>query len=244
MPEIETPVAPAPVAEPVAPVQEPTVTPSSEPAKPAEPTNEPTKEPSSSAQPTGNGQVDNPLFSAYQQFDALLEENPELTQEIERAVQTFAQKKKGGANAQQNAQNNQPNQGGQGSQNSEVTALRDEIRLKDYLSEFTRLAQSANIPQEALQDAFEGTVAEVLKFEANPLGNFNLAHAKKGFESWVAKQERINKSFNSRYAAQKEKDNVPPSGAGAAPIKQQPELTDPQGRRDYIANGLRAAFNT
>ncbi len=185
-----------------------------------------------------------PQLQSYAEFEKVLESDKEIADAIASAIQGIADKRKGGGAAPAKPADQQvvtpPAGGGTGDQVTAVE-LRNEIRFGNYVNEFVAVAKAAGVTEELAQEAFDGTVAEILKLNKDPLSNFDISVVKKGFDAWNARVDKLVKAKNDAYAKTKQSDDVPAQGGGAAPKPAQKELTSPEDRRAFIEQGLRAA---
>jgi hypothetical protein len=184
------------------------------------------------------------IFDSYSKFEEALAKDADLKATIQGAIQDYVAKKNGVSKDQvnQNKPAEQPAQPvPQLSPEAQVLQLRQEIALKDYVSQFTQEISADNIADEDKEDFFRETYLEASKLDPNALLRFNPNLIKQSVDVVRKRWERITRNKNQAYAATKAKDKaIPPPGSGSAPVKEQPKVMSRDQATSYIAEGLRA----
>jgi hypothetical protein len=185
------------------------------------------------------------IFDSYSQFEEALSKEAGLKETIENAIKDYVAKKNGVSASQVNKEEQKQETPlppiAQGTPVDQVTQLRQEINLRDYVSQFTQAISADNIADEDKEDFFRDTYLEASKLDPQALVRFNPNLIKQAVETVRKRWDRITLNKNKAYAATKAKDKaIPPPGSGSAPVKEQPKAMSREQATSYIAEGLRA----
>ncbi len=164
------------------------------------------------------------LLGVYEQFDNLLEQDPQLLGVITEAIKMIKDQQVG------NVPQTQPQYGDQ------------EVRTNSYLERFQRLVSEKKIPEDLKQDYLAETYHELMRINPDPLNNFRVADVDRAFKTVLDREERKFRHRQAAYTKDKNEDNLPASGSrtGASPMPSPKPLLTQNDRAAAMADMLRA----